>query len=45
MELKNSNALDKSREWRKNNESIGPRQVLADFGITQEESERHNKAR
>ncbi len=38
-------ALDESREWLKHNEPIPHEQVLAEFGITQEDIDRHNEKR
>ncbi len=38
-------ALDESREWLKHNEPIPHEQVLSEFGITQEDIDRHNEQR
>jgi hypothetical protein len=37
-------AVDESREWLKHNQGIPHEQVMADFGITQEEIERFMKS-
>jgi hypothetical protein len=38
-------ALDKSREWLKHNQGIPHEQVLAEFGITQQEIDNYNQAK
>jgi len=37
-------ALDESREWLKHNQAIPHEQVLAEFGITQQEIDNYNQA-